>query len=63
MLCAYLVDIEVGLFLAFFFFFPLLLAVLIGVDIRVGFWHAIDDEEYVFLYSGLIVSIVPFKIW
>ena len=56
MLCAYLVEINVDLFLAFFFFFPLLLGIPIGVDIRVGFRHAIDDEEYVFLYFGLIVK-------
>ena len=27
-------------------FFPLLLGMLIGVDKRAGFRHAIDDEEY-----------------
>ena len=26
-------------------FFPLLLGMLIGVDKRVGFRHAVDDEE------------------
>ena len=56
MLCAYVVEIKVDLFLPFFFFFPLLLEILIEVDIRVGFRHAIDDEEYAFLYSGWIVK-------
>ena len=40
---------KVDLFLAIFF--PLLLGMLNGVDKRVGFWHAIDDEEYAFSYS------------
>ena len=56
MLCAYVVEIKVDLFLPFFFFFPLLLGILIEVDIRVGFRHAIDDEEYAFLYSGWIIK-------
>ena len=34
-------------------YFPLLLGILLGVDKRVGFQHAIDDEQYVFSYSGL----------
>ena len=38
------------LFLALFF--PLLLEMLIRVDNRVGFPHAIDDERYAFSYSG-----------
>ena len=40
---------NVDLFLALFF--PLLLRMLIGVDKRVGFWYARDDEEYAFSYS------------
>ena len=35
---------KVDLLLAIFF--ALLLGMLIGVDKRAGFWHAIDDEEY-----------------
>ena len=35
---------NVDLFLALFF--TLLLGILIGVDKRAGFWHAIDDKEY-----------------
>ena len=46
----YLVAIKVDLFLALFFLF--LFGILIGVDKRVGFRHAIDDEEYAFCYSG-----------
>ena len=41
---------KMDLFLALFF--PLLLVMLIRVDKRVGFRHAIGDEEYVFSYCG-----------
>ena len=40
---------KVNLFLALFF--PLLLGMVMGVDKRVTFRHAIDDEEYTFSYS------------
>ena len=49
MLCTYLVAIKVDLLLALFF--PLLHGMLIRVDKRVGFRHAIDDEQYAFSYS------------
>ena len=49
-LCTYLVAIKVDLFLALFF--PLLLGMLIRVNERVGFRHALDDEQYAFSYSG-----------
>ena len=44
MFCTRLVAMKVDLLLAIFF--ALLLGMLIGVDKRAGFWHAIDDEEY-----------------
>ena len=47
--CAYLVAVKVDLFVALCFL--LLLGMLIGVDKRVGFRHAIEDEEYAFSYS------------
>ena len=34
-----------------FVILSLLLGMPIGVNKRVGFWHAIDDEEYVFSYA------------
>ena len=45
---------KVDLVLALFFF--LLLEMLIGVDKRLGFRHAIDDEQYAFSYTGLRVK-------
>ena len=51
--CTYLVAMKVDFFLALFF--SLLLGMLIGADKKVGFWQAIDDEEYAFPYfrSGI----------
>ena len=42
--CRYSVAMKVDLFLALFF--ALLLGMLIGVDKRADFWHAVNDEEY-----------------
>ena len=50
MLCTYLVAIKVDLLLALFF--PLLHGMLIRVDKRVGFRHAIDDEQYLLRVKG-----------
>ena len=41
---------KVDLFLVLFL--PLLPGMLVGVDKRVCFRHAMDDEEYAFSYSG-----------
>ena len=40
-------------YILYILFFPLLFGMFIGIDKRVGFRHAIDDEEYVFSYSEL----------
>ena len=48
---------KMDLFLALLF--HLLFGILIGVDERVGFRHAIDDEEYAFSYSESRVKQLP----